>query len=45
MEPQFEILNLTDDGTIPNSKYPVIIYGAFERKGTSCTMMTASDSY
>jgi uncharacterized protein YjlB len=26
MESSFEIYNLTDDGTIPNSKYPVIVY-------------------
>ncbi|MEJ5995616.1 cupin domain-containing protein [Pedobacter sp. Du54] len=26
MEGTFEIVNLFDDGTIPNSKYPVIIY-------------------
>jgi len=26
METTFEIYNLTDDGTIPNSKYPVIVY-------------------
>jgi uncharacterized protein YjlB len=26
MDASFEIYNLTDDGSIPNSKYPVIIY-------------------
>ncbi|MES2456319.1 MAG: cupin domain-containing protein [Bacteroidota bacterium] len=26
MEPTSEIINLTDDGVIPNSKYPVIVY-------------------
>lgn len=26
MEPSSEIMNLSDDGIIPNSKYPVIIY-------------------
>ncbi|HKG06413.1 MAG TPA: hypothetical protein VKB19_08145 [Pedobacter sp.] len=26
METTFEIFNLTDNGTIPNSKYPLIVY-------------------
>jgi uncharacterized protein YjlB len=34
MDASFEILNLTDDGTIPNSKYPVIVYhNAFSMEG------------
>ncbi|MES2454778.1 MAG: hypothetical protein V4594_04525 [Bacteroidota bacterium] len=34
MEPSFEIINLSDDGTIPNSKYPVIVYHhAFTMEG------------
>lgn len=34
MEPSFEIINLSDDGIIPNSKYPVIVYhDAFTTEG------------
>ncbi|MBB5440599.1 uncharacterized protein YjlB [Pedobacter sp. AK017] len=34
MEITFEIYNLSDDGTIPNSKYPVIVYHhAFTMEG------------
>lgn len=34
MEATFEIINLSDDGTIPNSKYPVIVYHrAFAMEG------------
>jgi uncharacterized protein YjlB len=34
METSFEIFNLSDDGVIPNSKYPVFVYRhAFTRKG------------
>ena len=34
MKTTFEILNLSDDGTIPNSKYPVIVYHqAFTMEG------------
>jgi uncharacterized protein YjlB len=35
METTYEIYNLTDDGTIPNSKYPVIVYHqAFTMEGS-----------
>ena len=34
MENNFENINLSDDGTIPNSKYPVIVYhAAFTMEG------------